>query len=251
VEQVREKASLTSTKDRQELGIEMWAQPDEVTCGPTCLQAVYRYYGEVVAIEDLCQQVVALPSGGTLAVLLANHALDRGYQATIHTCNLQVFDPTWFDDGVNLEERLHLQENAKEDIRLEHAIDGYLSFLSNGGRLRFGAPSPEDIYRSLSRGVPILTGLSATYLYRAEREYLDKPDDIRGTPVGHFVVVSGMDPESGTVCIADPLGEHSPGGSLTYWVETSQLIASILLGVLTYDANILLIEPRAEAAADN
>ena len=34
--------------------------------------------------------------GGTLDVFLANHALKRGYDATIFTYNLDLFDPTWF-----------------------------------------------------------------------------------------------------------------------------------------------------------
>ena len=34
----------------------------------------------------------------TLAVLLGCHALRRGYEATIYTFNLQVFDPTWFEE---------------------------------------------------------------------------------------------------------------------------------------------------------
>ncbi len=28
------------------LGFDIQAQPDEVTCGPTCLQALYQYYGD-------------------------------------------------------------------------------------------------------------------------------------------------------------------------------------------------------------
>lgn len=42
-------------------------QPDTTTCGPTCLHAVYRHFGDQIALA-------------------------RGYRATIHTWNLEVFD---------------------------------------------------------------------------------------------------------------------------------------------------------------
>jgi hypothetical protein len=33
--------------------------------------------------------------------------------------------------------------------------------------------------------------LSATYLYQTKREFDNEYDDIRGNPVGHFVVICG------------------------------------------------------------
>ena len=59
-----------TTKQRHRLRLEVLPQPDNVTCGPTCLQAVYRYYGDVISLEQVIEEVTALPHGGTLAVLL-------------------------------------------------------------------------------------------------------------------------------------------------------------------------------------
>jgi hypothetical protein len=72
------------------------AQPDNLTCGPTCLHAVYRFFRDQLPLEQVIQETPQLFEGGTLAVLLGCHALRRGYDVTILTCNLQVFDPTWF-----------------------------------------------------------------------------------------------------------------------------------------------------------
>lgn len=44
-------------------------QPDDTTCGPTCLQAVYNYYGDNVSVEEVIAGVRVLPEGGTLAAL--------------------------------------------------------------------------------------------------------------------------------------------------------------------------------------
>ena len=101
------------------------------------------------------------------------------------------------------------------------------------------------IRRYLNRAIPILTGLSATYLYRTARELEadGSDDDIRGEPTGHFVVLSGYDRQAMNVAVADPL-PGSVSNEQHYWVSIDRVICSILLGILTYDANLLVIQPR-------
>jgi hypothetical protein len=69
-------------------------------------------------------------------------------------------------------------------------------------------------------------------------------DDIRGEPSGHFVILSGYNREERTVTIADPFLPNPYSGTHHYMVSIDRVLCSILLGVLTYDANILIIEPR-------
>jgi hypothetical protein len=225
-----------------QLSLEILPQPDDSTCGPTCLHAVYKYFGDRVNLETVVDEVVRLPSGGTLAVWLGNHALGRGLRATIHTCNLQLLDPTWFKGDVDISARLRLQSELKADSKLRAAGQAHQDFLTAGGEILFGHLTPAQIYAYHERGIPLLTGLSATYLYGEAREEQDKPNDIEGHPVGHFVVLAGSDAAEARVLIADPLKDR-PGKSHYYWVDTDRLVASILLGVLTYDASVLVIQP--------
>jgi len=88
------------------LELDILPQPDETTCGPTCLHAVYRYYGyDDAGLERVVSEVVPLETGGTLAVWLACHALPRGFSAVIYSYNVQLFDPTWFDTPAGIPER--------------------------------------------------------------------------------------------------------------------------------------------------
>ena len=91
-----------------------------------------------------------------------------------------------------------------------------------------------------------MTGLSATYLYRCAREFGPNCDldDIRGVPAGHFVVLCGYDEKNRTVLVADPFLAHPFGPDHYYEVDAERVIRAILLGVLTYDANLLIIQPR-------
>jgi len=224
-------------------------QPDDFTCGPTCLHALYRYFGDRISLERVISEVPQLDTRGTLDVLLANHALDRGYSARIFTYNVQMFDPTWFDGSdIDLSERLRLQLEHKESGRLRVATKAYLRFLANGGELQFEELTPALIRKFLTRRIPILTGLSATYLYRNAREYgpEGRPDDIRGRPAGHFVVLCGYDKDTREILVADPLGKNPLSGTHYYAVSIERALGAILLGILTYDANLLIIEPRSE-----
>ncbi len=226
---------------RLQLPLEMLPQPDETTCGPTCLHAVYRYWGRQEALQQVIARSGKLERGGTVAVFLACDALRQGFQATIYTFNLNVFDPSWFVGKVDISERLLRQQAEKpHDRRVQEVTAGYIEFLRLGGQLRL-----TDLSRYLLRGIlrrrlPIITGLSSTYLYRAMREYgpHDAADDIRGAPGGHFVVLAGYDRPARTVLVADPYGP-----ARDYWLKIDRAVGAILLGIVTHDANLLIIHP--------
>jgi hypothetical protein len=232
------------TPTEQRLPIFMQAQPDETTCGPTCLAAVYRYFGETDTLPQVIARTRQLERGGTFAVFLAVDALRKGFEATLYTCNLLVFDPSWFEGEIDIAERLRLQMQHKKDPRLALATEGYLEFIERGGRLKL-----VDLTRSLIRGLlqknlPIITGLSSTFLYRTAREFgpMDTPDDIRGYPAGHFVVIAGYQREDRSLLVADPYGPNPFGGQHEYWVSIDRVIGAVLLGIVTHDANLLVIE---------
>jgi hypothetical protein len=236
-----------SVRMESKLQVEILPQPDDFSCGPTCLHALYRYYGDEIPLERVVAEVPMLESGGTLDVLLANHALARGYKAKVFTYNVQMFDPTWFGEAqVDLAERLRLQLDHKDSPRLRVATEAYLLFLERGGEVRFEELTSTLIRKYLSREIPILTGLSATYLYRSPREYgpEGRPDDVRGKPAGHFVLLHGYDKDTREVLVADPLQKNPFAKTHNYVVSVDRLICAILLGILTYDSNFLIIEPR-------
>lgn len=231
---------------QRQLILDISAQPDATTCGPTCLEAVYRYFGDDVVLSRVIHEVESLDEGGTLDVFLACHALERGYDATIYTYNLRVFDPTWFKQGVDLGAKLARQARYKRSRKHQLATAGYRRFLELGGSLRMTDLSGRLLRSYLRRDVPILCGLSATWLYRAMRERPAdcEDDDVRGEPLGHFVVLNGYDRAQREVRVADPYQPNPITGDHYYSVKLERLVCAILLGIITFDANLLVIEPR-------
>lgn len=234
------------------LQLDILRQPDDSTCGATCLNAVYRYFGDEIPLDRLIRDVEHLEEGGTLGVLLGKHALARGYDVRLYTYNLAVFDPTWFEfESGELIAKLNLQMKAKKGRKLKLASKAYIEFLEAGGKILFTDLTVSLIRRYLRKALPILAGLSATFLYRSRREYGpdSKYDDIRGFPVGHFVVLCGYDPQSKRVLVADPYLPNPVAKDHYYEVDIAHLISAILLGVLTYDANLIIIQPRGSRTA--
>lgn len=231
---------------KRKIHLDILPQPNDTTCGPTCLHAIYQYYGDDISLQQVIDEVRQLREGGTFAVLLACHALKRGYQATIYTYNMQVFDPTWFDLSEDkILEKLKDQYFHKEKDKVKLSTKSYIEYLSLGGRLELSDLKSSLIHRYIKQSTPIITGLSATFLYRTPREYGPKSDydDIRGEPSGHFVVIFGYDKLRRKLLIADPLHPNPISSDHIYEVDKDRLITSILLGVLTYDANLLIIQP--------
>lgn len=227
-------------------------QPDDETCGPTSLHAIYRYYGLDFSLDQIIGSVERSHSGGTLASMLGKHALMQGFKTTMYVNNLNVFDPTWFqqDDVPSsfLIRKLNAQMKHKRTKYFIQASKAYLDYIELGGLIRFRTLNVALLEEYFSKKIPILTGLSATYLYRSARERFSPGgqclyDDIRGTPCGHFVVLCGYDTRKQLVIVADPHRENPLSHDNYYKVSSDRLINAIMLGVLTYDANLLIIQP--------
>ncbi len=227
------------------LDVPRFEQPNDVTCGPTCLAQVYQYYGYKKSLSAVIEETRQNPDGGTLAVYLGLRALRDGFATQIYTYNLRVFDPTWYKlDAAALKDKLRARLDITKSARRRRSISAYLEYMDMGGKLRFPELRARLLARILSRKRPVITGLNATYLYGTPREFNNEYDDIRGDAVGHFVVVSGYYPRSDRFIVRDP-STHIPFSRTgRYSVKAQKLISAILLGDVTYDAVLLVISPR-------
>jgi len=238
------------------LNLDIQAQPDNVSCGPTCLHALYDFYGDDdISLAQVMREIQRLRHGGTLIELLACHALKRGYEATIYTYHIHLFDPTWFAaDGMahtpaDLADCLTQQLAAKKsDPRLKLATKAAKEFLRLGGILKMEDLTTSLFSRYLLDKTPIIAGLSSTFLYRQQREYGPKgtEDDVLGIPQGHFVMLIGYDSAKREVLVADPLDPNPPFHTAKYRLSIDRLVNAVLLGIVTHDANLLVIRPKSK-----
>ncbi len=221
-------------------------QPDDESCGITCLQSIYRFYGHEISWERLAGEIEHWRTGGTVNVNLARHALREGFSAEICTYNIRIFDPTWrgLSSG-ELSHKLKLRQAKMRSKKQKMVIGFYLDFLERGGVIRFDDLN-EGLFDTLfEENRPIIVGLSATYLYQSMRETPNNVDnDIIGQPVGHFVVVSGWDRARREVIIHDPLRKNPIAESGNYNLPFTKFSNAVMLGIITYDENLLIISKK-------
>jgi hypothetical protein len=192
--------------------------------------------------------VEQLEGGGTLGVRLGIDALKRGFKVRMYTYNLKVFDPTWKSlTAKEVVRKLRRQQRHKESKKLRIASDSYIEFIKRGGELAFGDLSVDLLRYYLRKKIPILAGLSATYLYQTARERVINEkkavfDDVLGVASGHFVVL--YEYQKGRISVADPYPKNPIAIGLNYSMDAQHVINSILLGILTYDSNFLVIAPK-------
>ncbi len=233
-----------------ELPLLIERQPDYTTCGPTSLHAVYRFFGDPIDLAAVIAETPKLPTGGTLLVHLALHALRRGYEVDMWACNVRHLDPTWFQQPTDLVAKLRARAEAKgltDDPRYGPALEAVEEYVRLGGKFHWGDLTPELLGQVLGNGVPLLTGTNGTYLYQCSRETEAGPDDVAGEAFGHFVVVCGYRDSDRSVAVSDPLLDNPAHGTKYYRVGFFRLLGAIFLGVGTDDGNLLAIRPKGHA----
>jgi hypothetical protein len=250
-----DRAERDAPREHQ-LAVRRFIQPDDVTCGPTCLRKVYAFYGLEVEIEDVINALERNEDGGTLAVYLGIAALKKGFRARLYSYDLRIFDPTWIRlPAAALAEKIHARFPYLRDAKRLAAARAYIRFLDMGGELAFEELTPALLKGIIDRDHPVLAGLSATYLYRHPRERWDEmldravDDDVRGEPTGHFVVISGYEHWGRRLTVLDPFEYHPGTDEGRTVVDAQRLINAILLGDVTYDAVLLEVWPTDGEAA--
>ncbi|MDQ8180142.1 C39 family peptidase [Pelagicoccus sp. SDUM812005] len=235
---------MKTNPSRREL--KMQAQPTETSCGPTCLQAVYQHFEDDYALEQIISDIPENPDGGTYSVMLANHALKRGYQATIYSYNLRVFDPTWANlKSDEISKKLAVRREHSSSKRARANLSAYIEYLERGGTIRFDELDSALLAMLLAHGNPVIAGLNSTHLYRTSRlKKNGKDDDVTGDVEGHFVTLFEYDHANKQILVADPYHKNPLSDSLIYAIDPQRLINSVMLGIVTYDANLLLIEKK-------
>ena len=234
------------------LPLSILPQPNGISCGPTCLHALYRYFKDNIPLGSVISETAALETGGTWAVLLGIHALTRGYKATLHTLNLYLIDPSWFGPTkISLIDKLREQLTHASDQKIIAATQAYLTFLELGGEIKFGELHFNLIKKYLDNQIPLLSGLSATYFYQEMRDYTNEQnqavcDEWKGSPSGHFVVLRGYENRNKKIYITDPYAPDPLSRGHDYTCTFSHWLHAHLLGATTFDSELLAIWPASQ-----
>ena len=212
-------------------------------CEPTCLKQILDYFKIDSDMEDLIKRI----SGDKFKwnnwdYNTGRVAIEHGLKVIVYTRSAGIIDPTWFSlssEGLLSKLKEEYAYFEKEEYvglpSFKEDINAAIKFLETGGRIDFTPISKKLIAGLLKKEKPLIAGVSYTLLVNAPRErYFPeescwKPDDIKGHPYGHVVVISGY--KGNSFQIVDPW----PQAEDNYYVKGDILVDAILRN----DSNLL------------
>ena len=228
------------TEEKISISIDRYAQPDNITCGPTSLRMVMNYYGKEVSHEDVMEHFTIFPGIGVLDPHIAMAAMNYGFNVKIISYNYRVIHPSW--ESLSSDMLLKkLQDYMPEITNYKDSVSasGYINYLKRGGRIEYYPLSKELIVSYLKEGQILIAALDMEYLYEGTVDWSAAAPE----PSSHFVVVHGYDPGAVKFEISDSWYEVSvPNENGHYFVSTARLITAILLGFQVNDADLVIID---------
>jgi len=168
------------------------------TCGPSSLQQILAYYGIEMDLKKIMRNVKIYKGGFAFMSDLATYVKKLGFDSKIICYDASIVDPTWSE----LSKRKIIQKLVKRFKFEKNGIKKLIKFLKVNGKLEIRIPTKELILSYLKKKVPPIICLSSTILRGKSRRYKGKYDDIKGNPIGHFLVISGYD--NGYFIVTDP-----------------------------------------------
>lgn len=217
-------------------------------CAQTSAVQLLNYYGINKTLNEVRKEVpVYIKDGvplGSSVGHIATYLLQQGFEATMHIVELEIFDQTW--RAATSDELIELLNNRKKFAKhhrydtetMEVIFDGYVSFLTHGGKIVFPVIDEQYLVKLLKEG-PIYGVLSWNFLNAAAKVRFDKEkndsekDAIEGHPATHALIISGY--RDGKFLLTDP--DYMYGGER--WVESGLLVGSIYLAQTDFDSMVI------------
>ena len=64
------------------------------------------------------------------------------------------------------------------------------------------------------------------------------------------VVLAGYNAERSSLLVLDPYQPTPYGPSLAYWIGAERVLGAVMLGIVTHDANLLVVHPKPVSAPE-
>ncbi len=212
-------------------------------CAPASFVSVMSYFGSTIDLEALIKKSSKSCKFRDWDYILGTLALKEGFDVTVHSRSLLIFDSTWFKlERINLMRNLRNQRSYLEEIskslpgfkRLEIEAKCAYKFLDSGGKIDFSPISKNLITGYLKQNLPVIATFTSQLIFGIPKETSISKDPIRGEPWKHTVVIKGYRGDS--FFVSDPARK---GSTKEYPLQKDLLLD----GIIRYDSNLVVISP--------
>lgn len=171
------------------LDVPLVRQPkNSVHCGLAGVRMLLLHYGRDISLERLASDL-KVHKIGTYAPQLGSYLIRQGFDVEIVTMHPGLF--TLHDKGLHGKDILPRFRQLRAKTKDKIALDYFIKYLNDGGRIRVKVPDGEDIRAELAHGRPVCALITSQFLVG------DKPRFNF-----HFNLITGID--SRYVYVNDP-----------------------------------------------
>ncbi|MBD3362355.1 hypothetical protein GF362_01395 [Candidatus Dojkabacteria bacterium] len=215
---------------------------DSSACGPSCLQAIYKYYGKDLKLKMILEDLHIDKDTSTYVSQLARHLNTNHLSTTLISSNPFVVSPDWKAKPKKvvikeLKEWIlhHFNKGKVENIWIKEAL--YLLFyLQEGGNLKISNITTDLIDKYLEDQNLILCCLAENWIWGKRKiSKVVEYDNIKGHVNGHFVIV--YDKNKGDYQISDPYPTSIENKEGLYAINKEELLTA----TLTWSHEILIV----------
>ena len=219
-------------------------------CVQTAASQLLSFYNINKTVEEIKKEVPVYitsdgkPLGSSLGHIAA-YFTTLGFQTTIHTVDIELFDRSWnssdnkmLKDNL-LQRRKYLRHSRYEAAALDMVVDGYVQFLNKGGTIEFPIVDEQYISKLLEKG-PVYAVVSYNFLnqvakYSARSEERPTKDAISGSPSTHVIIITKFN--NGLFEIIDP--DYEFGGKRS--IPSNLLIGAFYLAETDFDPMLITL----------
>lgn len=179
-------------------------EKDSKDCGLAGLAMILKYYNLDISLGELKKEL-EVDEIGTYAPQLGSYLIKKGFEIEIITLHPKLF--TNQDKNLTSEEILKRFEKLKEESKSERdkkALNYFIIFLKEGGKINIKIPLIEDIREEINNKRPLCALMTSCFLNS------NKP-----CFNFHFNIISGFDEEH--IYALDPLPDE--GGKKKYKIS--------------------------------
>jgi hypothetical protein len=210
---------------------------------------VHKTVGDIKSEVGVGKDASGKPVGSSVGHLAA-YLIGLGFEVTMHTSDIQVFDRSWIDLDVqeliqNIRRRTpQVQHPRYEADLITEVCEGFIVFLEKGGKMDFSVVDEAYLHSLLEQG-PIYTVINYQFMFDAPKGQYSKGQDrfitetIKGQPNTHAIVISGY--KEGKFSVIDP---DKPVEESERWVDASRLVGAYYLADMDIDSILLTLTPK-------
>lgn len=224
------------------LKVHRFRQHSNGTCAVAACSALANFYDNITKYKEVCKLVdietinkegMTTPEEGLLLNQLGLKKI------TIITADSYYFDFSWTNRSnkwkIERLKKVRARHRKESNHELADTANLYIKFLQNmecENNVVIDWDFSKWIKTVIRKGHPLIASINYTSYYKIKKEHNEDPDDIKGDPVEHALVIRGFDDHY--IYVVDSLGKVTQIYNGYYKIKWEHFLSNFGTGDLLF-----------------